>query len=162
MQGWSNIGLTSPSIEVSITSFSSNVIKALCVDHFNVDGFCLIYFMDSITRFFTAPVVEIESKALHLVIIYFEESCTTHFWYPEIIRGDKAIPEPILKAYMYNRGINFQPVPLERHSRNSIESTHADIRTIYIRLREDNDLTNMFSPTKAISLSNDIYGNSLM
>lgn len=90
--------------------------------------------MNSTTRFSTESVVE--SKALNHVIRHLEECWISHFWYTENIRRDKAFSEAIVKYYVNSRGINIQPVPPGRHSRYAIESNHAAIRSIYIRIKK--------------------------
>lgn len=152
--------LPPPSRKVSISSLSNELNEVVCVDHFYLDELCLIHFMDMSTRFSTACIVE--NKSMPVAIRSFEESWVTHFWYPAKIRGDKALREGDFKIFMNNRDIEFNLVPKGRHSRNAIESKHAAIRNIFIRLQNDGSLDKETTAIKAVAISNDLYGSSVL
>ena len=149
-----------PSRKVSISSLSKELNEIICVDHFYLDELCLIHFMDIASRFSTVSIAS--DKSMITAITAFEQNWITHFWYPNIIRGDKAFMEGEFKKYMDSRDIKFDLVPPGRHSRNAIESKHRAIRSIYLRLKEDKSLSIEACAVKAVSISNDLYGSSIM
>lgn len=123
------------------------------MDHFHLDELCIIHFMDMSSRFSTAAIVK--DKSMESTIVGFEKNWYTHFLYPKVIRGDKAFSEGKLKTYMELRDIKFDLVPQGRHSRSAMESKHATIRSIFIRLKVDELLSKETSAMKAVSISNE-------
>lgn len=99
---------------------------------------------------------------MNTAIMAFEETWITHFWYPKQVRGDKAFNEGEFKIYMDNKDIKFDLIPPGRHRRSAIESKHALIRNIFIRLQKEGSLNNQTSAAKAVAISTDLYGSSIM
>ena len=60
--------------------------------------------------------------------------------------------------------ISFRPVPPGRHRRNAIESKHSVIRSIYLRLKDaaEDRHNARYASYKAVSISNDLYGNDTL
>lgn len=151
--------LPSPSRKVSISMMSKEFTEIVCVDHFYLNDICLIHFMELTSRFSSASVVH--SKDMESVIKAFEENWVNHFWYPENIKGDKAFEEGAFSNYIKERDISFQLVPTGRHSRNPIESKHGSIRNIFVRLI-DAYMQPEIAAVKAVGISNELYGNTVM
>ena len=97
-------------------------------------------------------------------IVAFEASWVWQFWYPDSIRADKASQVGDFKEYAEKIGIPIHPVPPGRHSKNAIESKHNIIRTVFLRLKEAaaDDFNPILGTYKAVSISNDLYGNDTM
>ena len=68
------------------------------------------------------------------------------------------------KEYVDSLHIPIRPVPPRRHSKNSIESKHNIIRSIYLRLMHEAgaNQNSRLTAYKAVSISNDLYGNDTM
>lgn len=60
----------------------------------------------------------------------------SQFWYPDSIHADNEFQIGYMKHYADKVGIVILPVPPGRHRKNSIESKHHVIRSIYLRLKE--------------------------
>ena len=121
-----------------------------------------MHFMDLITRYSSA--LKVTSTNLKEAVIALEASWVSQFWYPDSIRTDKAFQIGAFKDYADKLGIAIHPVPPGRHSKNAIESKHNVIRTIFLRLKEDagKDFDSTLAAYKAVSISNDLYGNDTM
>lgn len=152
--------LLEPSRKVSISSLSNELNEVVCVDHFYLDELCVVHFMYMSTRFSTALMAE--HRSINTAIRAFEETWITHLWYPSKIRGNIVFCEVEFKLYMDNRDIKFYLVPSGRHSRNAIESKHAVIINILIRLLQDGSTDKQNSAIKAVAISNELYGSSVM
>ena len=151
-----------PSRKVSISSLSKNFNEVLCIDHLYLDESLVMHCMDLVSRYSSAHVVT--STNLKEAIIAFEASWVSQFWYPDSIRADKAFQVGEFKRYAEKLGIPIHPVPPGRLSKNAIESKHNIIRTVFLRLKEaDADAFNpILGAYKAVSISNDLYGNDTM
>lgn len=130
------------------------------VDYFYLDKLCLIHFMDMSSRLSTAAVVN--DKSTVTAIMEFEQNLNTHFWDPKIIRCDKALSEGAFKSYTKSRDIKFDLVAQGSDCRNAIESKNGTIRNIFIGLKNDRCLSKEYSAVKAVSISNALYGSSVM
>lgn len=119
-------------------------------------------FMDLLTRFSTVQVVN--STALNESIISFKSNWVSHFWCPEAIRGDRAFCEGEFNKYIDHLDIKFELVPNGRHYKNAIESKNNVIRSMFIRLTEEdnNELDILLAAYKAVSISNTLYGNNAL
>ena len=124
-----------PNRKVSISSLSRAFNEIVCVDHFYLDAIRLMHCMDLGSRLSTVHVVH--TATISEAVIGFEACWVPHFGYPESIHGDKAFDASNFKSYMKERDISFRPVPPGRHSKNTIESKHNVIRSIYLRLKQD-------------------------
>lgn len=151
-----------PSRKVSISSMSTQFNQVVCVDHFYLDEIRLMHCMDLVSRFSAIQVVD--SETLADAVAAFEACWMSHFWYPESIHGDKAFAVGDFKTYMDEVSISFRPMPPGRHSKNAIESKHKVIRSIYLRLKDAaGDRHNArYASYKAVSISNDLYGNNTL
>lgn len=153
-----------PKRMVSISTLSKKFNQILCVDHFYLDDVCSVHFMDLVSRFSTAQIVENTNQ--HDVVPPFESTWIPHFWYPESIRGDQAFGQGSFFKYMKSIDIIFELVPKNRHYKKPIESKNSIIRSIYERLKDHGQKAKNFdqiqSALKSVSISNDLYGNILM
>lgn len=65
--------------------------------------------------------------------------------------------------YISKIGIKFELVARGRHQKNAIESKHGIIRTVFLRLFYDEEsISKEAAAYKAISISNNLYGNNVM
>ncbi len=154
--------LPQPNRKVSISTLSKQFNEIVCIDHFFLDEICLVHCMDLVSRF--SAVQAVESTNLADAVVAFEACWVSQFWYPESLHGDKAFQIGEFKLYAESLDIPIRPVPPRRHSKNSIESKHNVIRSIYIRLKEaakDNHNAKL-AAYKAVSISNDLYGNDTL
>lgn len=141
---------------------STQFNQVVCVDHFYLDEIRLMHCMDLVSRFSAIQVVD--SATLADAVAAFEACLVSYFWYPESIHVDKTFAVGDFKTYMDEVGISFRPVPPGRHSKNAIESKHNVIRSIYLRLKDAAvDRHNpRYASYKAVSISNDLYGNDTL
>ncbi len=153
---------TQPPRKVSISSLSKEINEIVCVDHFYLDKICLLHLMDLTTRFSVAQIVK--STALQEAVNAFEATWIAHFGYPCVMKGDEAFEKGVFREHLNELGIKFELVPKGRHYKNPIESKHSIIRSVFIRLM--NTTNKRFTPEycaiKAVSISNDLYGNNIM
>ena len=121
-----------------------------------------MHFMDLITWCSSAIVVT--TTNLKEAVIALEASWFSQFWYPESIRADKAFQVGAFNEYAEKLGTAIHLVPPGRHSKNAIESKHNIIRGIFLRMKEDagKDFDPTLTAYKAVSISNDLYGNDTM
>lgn len=122
-----------PSRKVSISSLSKKPNEVLCTDHLYLEYVLLMYLMDFTTWYSSALVVT--SNNLKEAIIFLEASWVLQFWYPDSIRAYKAFQVDAFKEYADKLRIAIHPVPPGRHSKNTIESKHNVIRSIFMRLK---------------------------
>lgn len=151
-----------PSRKVSISSLSKNFNEILCVDHLYLEDILLVHFIDLVTRYSGSYAVT--STNLEEAVTPFEACWLSPFCYPDSIRADKAFQICAFKQYADKLGIPIDPVPPGRHSKNAIESKHNIIRSIFLRLKEDagTGFDPKIAAYKAVSISNDLYGNGTM
>lgn len=118
--------------------------------------------MDLVYRFSTVDVVE--TANLQDAVVAFEASWISQFWYPDALQADKAFQVGDFRKYADEIGISIREVPPGRHSKNPIESKHRVIRTIFLRLKASagSDHNAKLSAYKAVSISNDLYGNETL
>lgn len=109
-----------PSRKVSISSSSKEFNQIVCVDHFYLEGLCLINFMD-ITSLYSA-VQAVQSSALGLAVSRLEGAWVGQFLYTESIQCEQALLNGRIKYYTNKIGIYLRPVPPRRNSRNPINS----------------------------------------
>ena len=151
-----------PNRKVSISSLSKHFNEILCIDHFYLDEVRLMHCMDLVSRYSTALAVDSASTkdAVHA----FEATWASQFWYPDAVQIDKAFQVGCFKTHLDRLGIAIRPVPPGRHSKNNIESKHRVIRSIYLKLKHaagpEHDAVK--ASYKAVSISNDLYGNDTM
>lgn len=151
-----------PSRKVSISSLSKNFNEIVCVDHLYLEEVLMAHYMDLVSRYSAAYIVS--STQLNEAVLGFEAAWVGQFWYPDSIQVDKAFQVGEFKSYADKLGIQIRPVPPGRHSRNPIESKHNIIRSVYLRLKEaaGTDFAPKLAAQKAVSISNDLYGNDIM
>lgn len=143
---------------MSISSLSKEFNEILCVDHLYLEDILLMHFMDLITRYSSALIIT--STNLKEAVIVLEASWVSQFWYTDSIRAEKAFHVGLFKDYADKLGIATHPVPPGRHSKNSIESKHNIIRSIFLRLKENAGKD--FDHSLAVNITNDLYGNDKM
>ena len=134
----------------------------MAVDHFYLDDLCIFHCMDYVTRFSAIHIVP--STKLADAVAGFEACWLNQFWHPNKIQGDKAFNNGEFANYLQQLNIQFKPVPPKRHSRNPIESKHAIIRSVFIRLKENAGIESNLQQLayQAVTTSNDLYGNNVM
>lgn len=60
----------------------------------------------------------------------------TPFWTFNVIRGDDSFSHKPLIDFVKSLGSTFGPIPPRRNQKNVLESKHAIIQSIYLRLQE--------------------------
>lgn len=132
---YSSTSYAKPNRKVSISSLSNAFNPNLCIGHFYFDEIFLIHFMEQVSRFSTAQ--NVENTNHEDVICDFESAFVSHFWYPETIQGDKAFKVRKFRNHINILGILFEVVPKGRHYKNPTYSKHGIIRSVSIRLIND-------------------------
>lgn len=85
------------------------------------------------------------------------------FWISECIKADKAFIYDQLKKFCSERDIKLLTVPSGQHSKNAIESKHGIVRSIFLKLvYASPNKQNEVLAVRAMSISNDLYGNDVM
>lgn len=150
-----------PSRKVSITSLSQDLNDTVCVDHIFLDSVSIFHVMDLTTRYSAACVVP--DTSMDSAVLALETCWISQFWMPTSIRADKAFVAGSFKAFCEGRDIKLSPVPPNRHNTNAIESKHGIIRSIFLKLTNAHpDLPKDLLAQRAVSISNDLYGNDTM
>lgn len=150
-----------PPRKVSISSMSKGLNDVICVDHFCLDDMCFVHIMDFSTRFSMAALTY--RTAMSGAVRAFETLWVLNVWYPDTVRGDTAFSTAEFISHLSWLGIKFELVPPGRHYKNAIESKHGIIRSIFILLMEDSsNLSCELKALRAVSISNDLYGNHLV
>ena len=150
-----------PSRKVSISSFSTAFNEVVAVDHFHLEGVRIFHCMDVATRYSIGNVCV--SASLDDAAHDFHQSWLAQFWTPDAVLGDKAFAGGKFREMLDKIGVKFRLVPPRRHIKNPIESKHGIIRSIFLRLRHANpDESAEVSAVRAVTISNDLYGNDVM
>ena len=150
-----------PSRKVSISSLSKSLNEVVCVDHFYLENFRLFHAMDLTTRFSAAYVVS--TASMDDSVMAFEACWLSQFWIPESVRADKSFLCGSFESFCDSRDIKISPVPPHRHSKNAIESKHGIIRSVFLKMKHaPPDVSHELLAMRAVSVSNDLYGNDLM
>lgn len=100
---------------------------------------------------------------LEEAIFGFEACWPSQFWMPDSIQGDRAFLCGSFKTYMDERSIQFWFVSSGRHRKNPLDSKHGLMRSIFLKLREDEpDAPPELYAMRAVAISNELYGNYVM
>ena len=60
-------------------------------------------------------------------------------------------------------GIKIRPVPPRRHHKNSIEPKNRTIRSIFLRIKNENPkISDELASVRSIRISNDLYGSDTL
>lgn len=150
-----------PNRKVSISSLYKSFNQELCIDHLYLDKVRVFHVMDTVTRYSAGFVVE--NATMEHSIKAFEACWIGQFWFPESIRADTAFINEEFTTYCNERDIRLCPVPPGRHSKNAVESKHGMLRTIFLKLMNASpEVDKEVLALRAISISNDLYGNDVM
>lgn len=150
-----------PSLNVSPSSLSRSLNDVVWFDQFFLDGLRVLHAMDELTRYSAGLVCDDTSKAT--CIKAFESAWMSCFWPPAAIQGDQAFKNEVLTTFPRDHAIEIRLTRPRRHSENVIESKHGIIRSVYLPLCAfASTLLSTRAAQKAISVSNDLYGSSLL
>lgn len=147
-----------PNRRVSLKSLDRAFNSVLCIDHFHLQDNLMFHMMDSATRYSAAHVVS--TTALEEVKYGLQSIWFAQFWPPASIHADGAFDNDDFSKFLRRFEIDLRPVPPRRHQKNPIESRHAVIRAIYLRIRHaDPDGVDALAAIQSVTVSNDLYGN---
>lgn len=89
--------------------------------------------------------------------------CLSLMWSPQTEKGDFFFHHTDFTDFLDAHRVTIRQVPVCRHSKNFLKSTHGVIRSIFLRLTYANSsLAAPFSLQKAVRISNDLYGSHVI
>lgn len=131
------------------------------IDHFNLDQLRLFHCMDSFSRFLSVYLVP--EASVFSATVAFETSWIAHFWPSVAVQGDQAFANEEFLMYLQSNDTTFRPVPSRKHHKNTLQPKHGVIRSIFIRLLNQNPNSNKsILALRAVSISNYVYGSDVM
>lgn len=87
----------------------------------------------------------------------------TSFWVPGVIRGDNAFKYNEFVDFANNIGSKFEAIQLRRHQKNVLELKHKVLRSIFIRLSNDDIIIDeKVRIALTFDISNQLYGSDVM
>lgn len=104
-----------------------------------------------------ATVVDL--TALSKAVQAFETTWIPIFWYTKEVIRESAFVYGEFRVYLNTLRITFDLVPSGRHRKNTIESKHSVIPSIYLRpMTANNNKDHILNAMKALNISNEISG----
>lgn len=92
--------------------------------------------------------------------VAFDASWLSQFWTPAFIQADQAFVNNEFKSFVQDHGISIRPVPPRCHHKNTLESKHVMIRSIFLKLKHAQpDADPRQLAYQSLTVSNGLYGN---
>lgn len=143
---------------LSLHNCSFNEI--ICISHFYLAHTSLFYVIDSTIWCFTWAVFD--SLSMSDDVLAFESGWLGQFCPSTAVLGDQTFNNEVLTTYLSSLNIEFKPVPLRRHEKNTPESKHGPIRSGFLRLTRNGTSNLELVALRAERISNDLYGSDIL